>query len=107
MEWSPLALLGQIVEGTPATVTPHMAGPMILPELLQRKSLFSFLYKIDLDLAEQTQAKGCPFVGDRCIARIISESLEVVLLILMRHLRFVLAYAVAVQAAVDGYCRLQ
>jgi hypothetical protein len=78
-----------------------MAGPMILPELLQRKSLFSFLYKIDLDLAEQTQAKGCPFVGGRCIAHIISESLEVVLLILMRHLRFVLAYAVAVRAAVD------
>lgn len=48
---------------------------MIAPELLQRKSLFSLLYLIDLDLAEQSRAKGCPFAGVRCIAPVIGASL--------------------------------
>jgi hypothetical protein len=78
---------------------------MILPEVLKHKSLFSLLYKIDLDLAEQTQARGCPFVGGRCIAPIISESLEVAPVILMRLLRFVLACVVVALAAVGVYCR--
>jgi RNA-directed DNA polymerase len=33
----------------------------MLSELLQKTSLFSLLYRIDLDLAEQVQIKGCPF----------------------------------------------
>lgn len=33
----------------------------MLSELLQKASLFYLLYRIDLDLAEQVQSKGCPF----------------------------------------------
>ena len=33
----------------------------MLSELLQKASLFFLLYRIDLDLAEQVQSKGCPF----------------------------------------------
>jgi len=33
----------------------------MLSELLQKASLFSLLQRIDLDLAEQVQIKGCPF----------------------------------------------
>ena len=33
----------------------------MLPQLLQKASLFFLLYRIDLDLAEQVQSKGCPF----------------------------------------------
>ena len=36
---------------------------MIPAEILQRKSLFALLYKIDFDLAETTRAKPCPFAG--------------------------------------------
>jgi hypothetical protein len=35
----------------------------MLPQLLQKASLFFLLYRIDLDLAEQVQSKGCPFCG--------------------------------------------
>jgi hypothetical protein len=42
---------------------PQMAGAMLLPDVLQRKSLFSLLYKIDLDLAQQAKTQGCPTVG--------------------------------------------
>jgi len=33
----------------------------MLSELLQKASLFSLLHRIDFDLAEQVQSKGCPF----------------------------------------------
>ena len=33
----------------------------MLPQLLQKASLFFLLYRIDMDLAEQVQSKGCPF----------------------------------------------
>lgn len=36
---------------------------MIPPEVLNRKSLFSLLYRIDLDLAEQARARRCTFCG--------------------------------------------
>jgi len=36
---------------------------MIPAETLHRKSLFSLLYQVDQDLAEQTRAAGCPFCG--------------------------------------------
>ena len=75
---------------------------MIPLDVLTRKSLFPLLYKIDLDLAEQTRAKGCPFVGGRCTARTISANLGVAPLILMRLLRFVLACAVAGRVAGAG-----
>lgn len=78
---------------------------MIPLEVLTRKSLFSLLYKIDLDLAEQARARGCPFVGGLCTARIIRENLGVVLLILMRLLGFASACAVVGRVAVAGCCR--
>ena len=36
---------------------------MIPPEVLNSKSLFSLLYKLDQDFAEGTKAKRCPFCG--------------------------------------------
>jgi hypothetical protein len=77
---------------------------MIPLKILNRKSLFSLLHKIDLDLAEQTRVRRCPFAGDRCIMRTISESLAAVLLIWMRHLRFVIACAAAVKAVGAVFC---
>ncbi len=77
---------------------------MIPLKILKRKSLFSLLHKIDLDLAERTRVRRCPFVGDHCIMRTIGESLAVVLLIWMRHLRFVIACAATVKAAVAVFC---
>jgi len=72
---------------------------MIPPEILNRKSLFSLLHRIDLDLAEQTRARRCPFAGGRYIMQTILVSLEAVPLILMRHLRFVIACAAAGKVA--------
>ena len=80
---------------------------MIPLKILNRKSLFSLLHKIDLDLAEQTRVRRCPFAGDRCIMRTIGESLAAVLLIWMRHLRFVIACAAAVKGAGAVFCRLR
>ena len=77
---------------------------MIPLKILNRKSLFSLLHKIDLDLAEQTRVRRCPFAGGRCIMRTISESLAAVLLTCMRHLRFVIACAVAVRAVDAVFC---
>ena len=76
-----------------------MAGPMIPLEILNRNSLFSLLHKIDLELAEQTRVGRCPFAGGRCIMPTMRGSLEAALLILMRHLRFVIACAAAVKVA--------
>lgn len=72
---------------------------MIPPQVLTRKSLFSLLYKIDLELVEKTRAKGCPSVGDRFIAPITCESLAVVPLIFMRLLKFVSVCAAVVKDA--------
>ena len=77
---------------------------MIPLKILNRKSLFSLLHKIDLDLAEQTRVRRCPFAGGRCIMRTIGESLAAVLLMCMRHLRFVIACAAAVKAAAAVFC---
>ena len=35
----------------------------MLPELLQKASLFSLLHRIDMDLASQHQQDGCPYCG--------------------------------------------
>ncbi len=35
----------------------------MLPELLQKSSLFSLLHRIDIDLANQCRERGCPFCG--------------------------------------------
>ena len=83
----------------------HMAGTMIPLEVLNRKSLFSLLYKIDLDLAERTRARRCPYAGVRCIAPITPESLGVGPLILTRLLRFASACAVAGGVADTGCYR--
>jgi len=77
---------------------------MIPADVLKRKSLFSLLYKIDLDLAENTRAKGCPFAGVGCIAPIMSESLGAGLLILMGLLMYVSVCVAGVPAADAGYC---
>ena len=82
-----------------------MAGPMIPLEILNSKSLFSLLHKIDLQLAEQTRVRRCPFAGGRCILPTTRASLGAALLILMRHLRFVIACAAAVKGAGVACCR--
>ena len=84
-----------------------MAGPMIPLEILNSKSLFSLLHKIDLKLAEQTRVRRCPFAGGRCIMRTMRESLGAVLLIWMRHLRFVIVCAAAVKGAGAVFSRLR
>jgi hypothetical protein len=76
-----------------------MAEPMIPPEILHRKSLFSRLHKIDQDLAEQTRARRCPFAGGRCITPTTHESLEAVPLVFQRLLSFGLACAAVVKVA--------
>ena len=80
---------------------------MLLPQVLQRKALFTHLYKLDLELSEKTRAKGCPIVGERCIAPIIIENLEALPVILMRNMNFVLACAAGVPGAVAAYCHLR
>jgi hypothetical protein len=81
-----------------------MAGAMIPPEVLNSKSLFSLLYKIDQDFAERTKAKRCPFAGVRCITLITSESLEAAPRIFKRHLKFDSACAAVVPVVVAVCC---
>lgn len=78
---------------------------MIPPEVLNRKSLFSLLYKIDLDLAEQTRARRCPFAGVRCTAPTTHGNLEVGPLNLRRRLKFDLASVVVGRVAVAVFYR--
>lgn len=40
-----------------------MTAAMIPLEVLKYKPLFALLYKIDLDVAEQTRAQHCPIAG--------------------------------------------
>lgn len=40
-----------------------MAGDMISLDNLKFNALFSLLYEIDLEFAEQTKVKHCPFAG--------------------------------------------
>ena len=84
-----------------------MAGAMIPPEVLNHKSLFSLLYKIDQDLAEQTRAQRCPSVGVRCIAPTTCESLEVGPRNWQRHLNFALVCAAGNRVAVVACCHLR
>jgi hypothetical protein len=84
---------------------PDMAGAMLLPEDLQRKTLFSLLYNIDLELTEQTRARRCPSAGGLYIVPTTCESLAVAPLTLMRLLRFALACVAAVKAADAVSCR--
>lgn len=84
---------------------PQMAEPMIPPEILKHKSLFSLLYQIDLDLAEQTRARHCPFAGVRCIAPTTCESLGVGPLTWTRLLICDSACAAPVVIAGGGFCR--
>jgi len=78
---------------------------MIPLEILKRKSLFSLLHKIDLQLAEQIRVQRCPFAGSRYIMRTMRVSLGAALLIWMRLLRFVIAFAAAVKVADVVCCR--
>ena len=78
---------------------------MIPLEVLNRKSLFSLLYKIDLDLAEQARAGHCPIAGVLCIALTTLESHAVGPRILKRLSKFALACAAAGRVAVVACCR--
>jgi hypothetical protein len=80
---------------------------MIPLKVLNCNSLFSLLYEIDLDLAEQARAGNCPIVGVLCIARTTLESLAVGPLILSRLSKFALACAAAERVAVAACCRLR
>jgi hypothetical protein len=62
---------------------------MIPPEILQRKSLFALLYKLDMDLSESLRVKRCPTAGVHFIAPIMSASLGVGPRIWTRPMRFV------------------
>ena len=77
---------------------------MILPEVIQRKSLFSLLYQIDQKLCEQVRVRGCPIAGDRFIAPTTSESLAVVPVIFARLGRLGSVFAAAGQDAGIEYC---
>ena len=83
----PLAFLGRFVVGG-SCQNKQMAGAMIPPQILKFKSLYSLLYKIDLDLARQAKARGCPTAGARCTMRTMQESLVAVLLICARPLKY-------------------
>lgn len=61
---------------------------MIDHTLLRRKSLFSLLHKIDVDLAEGTRIKGCPSVGGRCIVRLTGANLGVAPQSFLKRLAF-------------------
>jgi hypothetical protein len=82
----------------------EMAGAMIPPDILNDKSLFSLLYKIDQDLAERTRVQGCPSAGVHCTAPTTCVSLEVGPGIWKRHLRLVSVCAAGTTAAVAGFC---
>lgn len=73
---------------------------MIPLEVLNRKSLFSLLYNIDLDLAQQARAENCPIAGVLCIVRTTLESLAVAPLILKRLSKYALVCAAAGRVAV-------
>jgi len=62
---------------------------MISPEILQRKSLFTLLHQIDVDIAESVRFNRCPTVGVLYITLYICVSLGEVPLILARLTRFV------------------
>lgn len=77
---------------------------MISLDTLTQQSLFSLLHQIDLDLAEQTKARRCPFVEGRCIMPTTGANHGAVLLIFKRFLNFVTACAAAVKVAVAVSC---
>jgi len=60
---------------------------MLTPEILQSKSLFILLHRIDVDLAEGVRQQKCPFAGALCIMHPIRASLAEVPGILMRFVR--------------------
>ena len=78
---------------------------MIPPEILQRKSLFDLLYKLDVDLAESVRAKRCPAAGAHCIAPVMSASLGVGPRIFARHMGFVSVCAVDDRGVGAGFFR--
>jgi len=67
-------------------ITSNMARAMIPPKALKNNSLFALLYEIDLDLAEQSRAQGCPIAGGRCTGPTTPESLGAAPLICQRLL---------------------
>ena len=84
-ERSPLAFLGRMAEGAPAY---YKAGVMLSPDILQRKSLFFLLHRIDIDLAEGVRSSPCPTVGGLCIMADTRVSLGEAPQILTRLFRF-------------------
>jgi hypothetical protein len=59
---------------------------MVQPEVLQRKSLFSLLHTLDVELAEHTRDQRCPTVGGRCIVAAMNASLVAVPAIFRRSM---------------------
>ena len=76
---------------------------MIPLEILNYQQLFSLLYKIDLDLAEQTRAQHCPIAGVHCIVPTTRASLGVGPLICQRLLNCDSACAVLAPVAGAGF----
>jgi hypothetical protein len=63
--WSPLTYPAKTPEGTPAPRTKKVEAGTMLPELLQKTSLFHLLFRIDTDLSERERQKGCPYCSGR------------------------------------------
>jgi hypothetical protein len=61
---------------------------MISPDILQRKSLFILLHRIDIDLAEGVRSNRCPTAGVLCITPHTCVSLGEAPQILTRLFRF-------------------
>lgn len=51
---------------------------LMLSAVLKESKLYSLLYQIDVDLAEQARIRGCPSVGGHCIVLVMSASLVAV-----------------------------
>lgn len=73
----------------------------MLPEILQRQKLFSLLHKIDVDLAEGVQSRGCPIVGDHCIKGPTCANPAVVPPACLKHFPYAIVFAAVVKVADD------
>jgi hypothetical protein len=61
---------------------------MVSLDVLHRKSLFTLLHTLDVDLAEATRSKGCPTVRVRSTVACTCGSLGAVPPICRRRMRF-------------------
>jgi len=73
----------------------------MLPEILQREKLFSLLHEIDINLAAEVQARGCPTVGGRCTEGLICANPVAAPLACPKHSPYAIVFAVVARDA-DG-----